>query len=61
MNLNKSRERQGENDTWSLVTFAYITANIALISNTSDNWILTEQNLVGAIFFKGECSSANEL
>ena len=43
--------RQRENDAWNLVIFAYITAYVAVISNTSDNRTLTKQNLVSALCF----------
>ena len=45
--------RQRETDAWNLVIFAYITVNMAVISNTSDNRTLTKQNLVIALYFAG--------
>ena len=41
--------RQRENDAWNLVIFAYITANMAVTSNTCDNRTLTMQNLASAL------------
>ena len=41
--------RQRENDACNLVIFAYITANMAVISNTRDNRTLTKQNLVSIL------------
>ena len=38
--------RQRENDALNLIIFAYITANMAVISNTSDHRTLTKQNLL---------------
>ena len=38
--------RQRENDVRNLDIFAYITANMAVISNTSDNWTSTKQNFI---------------
>ena len=35
-----------ENDTQSLMIFAFITASMVVIPNTSDNRILTKWNLV---------------
>ena len=43
--------RQRENDAWNSVIFAYITANMAVISNTRDNRTLKKQNLVSALCF----------
>ena len=41
--------RQKENDAWKFVIFAYIAANMAVISN--NNRTSTEQNLVSALCF----------
>ena len=45
--------RQRENDARNLVIFAYITVDMAVISNTTDkiNRTLTKQNLVTALCF----------
>ena len=43
--------RQRENDALNLVSFAYITLNMAVISNARDNRTLNKQNLVSVLCF----------
>ena len=58
--------RQRERDARSSAIFAYITANMAVISNISDDRILIEQNLVSDLCFSAarcnkKYSSVNKL
>ena len=56
-NISKTKTKifwkvhQRENDARSSVNFVYITANMAVILNPSDNGILTEKNSVSASCF----------
>ena len=57
---------KGGNDGLNLVIFAYISVNVAVISNTRDSRTLAKQNLVSDLCFAAvrcseRCSSINKL